>query len=111
MVSVLERECFCSFSKTKTLNFKHIKVFIFLFTAYLLDGVDVRGYTAWSLLDNLEWAAGFSERFGLFYVNRSDPNLPRVPKNSVNFFTKVIKCNGFPDPESGHECLESLEVN
>ncbi|XP_039456084.1 lactase-phlorizin hydrolase-like isoform X2 [Oreochromis aureus] len=73
--------------------------------AYLLDGVDVRGYTAWSLLDNLEWAAGYIERFGLFYVNRSDPNLPRVPKNSVNFYTKMIKCNGFPDPESGHECL------
>ncbi|XP_035764915.1 lactase-phlorizin hydrolase-like [Neolamprologus brichardi] len=73
--------------------------------AYLLDGVDVRGYTAWSLLDNLEWAAGYTERFGLFYVNRSDPNLPRVPKNSVNFYTKVIKCNGFPDPDSGHECL------
>uniref|UniRef100_A0A3Q2V0F4 Lactase-phlorizin hydrolase-like n=1 Tax=Haplochromis burtoni TaxID=8153 RepID=A0A3Q2V0F4_HAPBU len=53
----------------------------FLFTAYLLDGVDVRGYTAWSLMDNLEWTAGFSERFGLFYVNRTDPNLPRVPKN------------------------------
>lgn len=67
--------------------------------------MDVRGYTAWSLLDNLEWAAGYLERFGLFYVNRSDPNLPRVPKNSVNFYTKVIKCNGFPDPESGHECL------
>uniref|UniRef100_A0A669DK22 Lactase n=1 Tax=Oreochromis niloticus TaxID=8128 RepID=A0A669DK22_ORENI len=73
--------------------------------AYLLDGVDVRGYTAWSLMDNLEWTAGFSERFGLFYVNRTDPNLPRVPKSSVNFYTKMIKCNGFPDPESGHECL------
>uniref|UniRef100_A0A3Q4MUQ4 Lactase n=1 Tax=Neolamprologus brichardi TaxID=32507 RepID=A0A3Q4MUQ4_NEOBR len=75
--------------------------------AYLLDGVDVRGYTAWSLLDNLEWASGFSQRFGLFYVNRSDPNLARVPKSSVNFYTKVIKCNGFPDPESGHVCLNT----
>ncbi|XP_005953312.2 lactase-phlorizin hydrolase [Haplochromis burtoni] len=65
--------------------------------AYLLDGVDVRGYTAWSLLDNLEWASGFSQRFGLFYVNRSDPNLPRVPKSSVNFYATVIKCNGFPE--------------
>uniref|UniRef100_A0A3Q2X4W7 Lactase-phlorizin hydrolase-like n=1 Tax=Haplochromis burtoni TaxID=8153 RepID=A0A3Q2X4W7_HAPBU len=73
--------------------------------AYLLDGVDVRGYTAWSLLDNLEWASGFSQRFGLFYVNRSDPNLPRVPKSSVNFYATVIKCNGFPEsgvPEPRH---------
>ncbi|KAM9364867.1 lactase/phlorizin hydrolase-like [Pholidichthys leucotaenia] len=74
--------------------------------AYLLDGVDVRGYTAWSLLDNLEWATGYAERFGLFYVNRSDPNLARIPKNSVSYYTSLIRCNGFPDPALGpHECL------
>uniref|UniRef100_A0A3B5A3Z1 Lactase n=1 Tax=Stegastes partitus TaxID=144197 RepID=A0A3B5A3Z1_9TELE len=70
--------------------------------AYLLDDVDVRGYTAWSLMDNLEWATGFSERFGLFYVNRSDPKLPRVAKNSVNLYSTIISCNGFPDPGEVH---------
>ncbi|XP_061923161.1 lactase/phlorizin hydrolase-like [Entelurus aequoreus] len=74
--------------------------------AYLLDGVNVRGYTAWSLMDNLEWATGFSERFGLFYVNRSDPKLPRLAKTSVVSYATIITCNGFPDPASGpHECL------
>ncbi|RVE57844.1 hypothetical protein OJAV_G00203340 [Oryzias javanicus] len=74
--------------------------------AYMLDGVDIRGYTAWSLMDNLEWATGFSERFGLFYVNRSDPGLPRVPKASVSFYSTIISCNGFPDPELGpHDCM------
>uniref|UniRef100_A0A3B4ZXV7 Lactase n=1 Tax=Stegastes partitus TaxID=144197 RepID=A0A3B4ZXV7_9TELE len=74
--------------------------------ARLLDGVDLRGYTAWSLMDNFEWASGFSERFGLFYVNRSDPNLPRIPKKSASRYTSIIKCNGFPDPALGpHECL------
>ncbi|KAL0964060.1 hypothetical protein UPYG_G00317830 [Umbra pygmaea] len=74
--------------------------------AYLLDDVDIRGYTAWSLMDNLEWATGFSERFGLFYVNRYDPNLPRIPKNSVARYATIIKCNGFPDPALGpNECL------
>lgn len=78
----------------------------FFFLAYLLDDVDIRGYTAWSLMDNLEWATGFSERFGLFYVNRSDPNLPRVAKSSVDLYSSIISCNGFPDPNSGpHECL------
>ncbi|KAM7380819.1 hypothetical protein PAMP_004091 [Pampus punctatissimus] len=74
--------------------------------AYLLDDVDIRGYTAWSLMDNLEWATGFSERFGLFYVNQSDPKLPRVAKSSVALYSTIISCNGFPDPVSGpHECL------
>ncbi|KAJ8351664.1 hypothetical protein SKAU_G00231400 [Synaphobranchus kaupii] len=74
--------------------------------AYLLDGVDIRGYTAWSLMDNLEWATGFSERFGLFYVNHSDPALPRVAKLSVARYATIITCNGFPDPALGsHECL------
>uniref|UniRef100_A0A3Q2TL66 Lactase-phlorizin hydrolase n=1 Tax=Fundulus heteroclitus TaxID=8078 RepID=A0A3Q2TL66_FUNHE len=65
--------------------------------AHLLDNVDVRGYTAWSLMDNLEWATGFAERFGLFYVNRSDPNVPRVAKESVSLYSTIINCNGHLD--------------
>ncbi|KAL4635635.1 lactase-phlorizin hydrolase [Arapaima gigas] len=72
----------------------------------VLDGVDIRGYTAWTLMDNLEWATGFAERFGLFYVNRSDPSLPRVPKKSVSYYASIIACNGFPDPALGPDpCL------
>lgn len=85
------------------------KLVSFLFPAYLLDGVDIRGYTAWSLMDNFEWAKGFSERFGFFYVNHSDPNISRVAKKSVSDYSKIITCNGFPHPESGHECLNTVE--
>ncbi|XP_029968164.1 lactase-phlorizin hydrolase-like [Salarias fasciatus] len=75
--------------------------------ARLVDGADVRGYTAWSLMDNFEWLAGYSERFGLFYVNFSDTSLPRIPKASASRYATIIKCNGFPDPASGpHECLK-----
>ncbi|KAG5283403.1 hypothetical protein AALO_G00041690 [Alosa alosa] len=74
--------------------------------AYLIDKVDIQGYTAWSLMDNLEWATGFSEKFGLFYVNRSDPSLARLPKESVKHYGTIITCNGFPDPSQGpHPCL------
>lgn len=65
-------------------------------SAHILDGVDLRGYTAWSLMDNFEWASGFNERFGLFFVNRSDPTLPRIPKRSAASYAKIITCNGFP---------------
>ena len=59
-------------------------------------------------MDNLEWATGFSERFGLFYVNHSDPKLPRVAKTSVALYSTIISCNGFPDPALGpHECLNT----
>ena len=39
------------------------------------DGVNVQAYTAWSLMDNLEWAKGYSERFGLHWTNYTGMNL------------------------------------
>nr|XP_028600757.1 lactase-phlorizin hydrolase [Podarcis muralis] len=74
----------------------------------VLDGVDLRGYTVWSLMDNFEWAVGFAERFGLYYTNFTDPNLSRIPKESSKYYSSIIRCNGFPDPATGpHLCLES----
>ncbi|XP_063285463.1 lactase/phlorizin hydrolase-like [Pelobates fuscus] len=72
------------------------------------DGVDLRGYTAWCLMDNFEWAEGYTERFGLYYTNFSDPSLPRIPKQSAAYYRSIIQCNGFPDPKDGpHACLET----
>ncbi|VAI77575.1 unnamed protein product [Triticum turgidum subsp. durum] len=48
----------------------------------MTDGCDVRGYFVWSLLDNWEWTAGYTSRFGLYFVHYKD-NLKRYPKNSV----------------------------
>ena len=53
------------------------------------DGVDVRGYFVWSLLDNFEWASGYSERFGLTYVDY--PSLRRIPKSSFHWFAELIR--------------------
>ncbi|NXT75155.1 LPH hydrolase, partial [Zapornia atra] len=75
--------------------------------AVVLDGVDLRGYTAWTLMDNFEWAVGFDERFGFYNVNFTDPNLPRHPKASARYYSQIINCNGFPDPATGpHPCLD-----
>ena len=57
------------------------------------DGVDVRGYFAWSLMDNYEWAYGYSERFGLVYVDYSD-DCRRIPKDSAWWYKKVMESNG-----------------
>jgi beta-glucosidase len=55
-------------------------------------GVDVRGYFAWSLLDNLEWALGYSKRFGLVHVDFQTQK--RTPKRSARFYAQVIASNG-----------------
>jgi len=64
--------------------------------AIRLDGCNVRGYTAWSLMDKFEWALGYSERFGLFHIDYSDPKHKRTPKASAKFYAQVVKNNGFP---------------
>jgi len=50
------------------------------------DGVDIRGYMAWSLVDNFEWENGYETRFGMTYIDfYKDPELTRKPKDSLTF--------------------------
>ncbi len=51
-------------------------------------GADVRGYFAWSFLDNFEWSHGFSKRFGLVYVDY--PTQRRIPKQSAYWYRDFI---------------------
>jgi beta-glucosidase len=52
----------------------------------------VRGYFVWSLLDNFEWADGYSKRFGIVHVDFATQK--RTPKMSANFYRSVIQSNG-----------------
>lgn len=56
------------------------------------DGVDVRGYFHWSLLDNFEWAEGYKERFGLIHIDY--PTGKRTLKDSAHWYKRVIQSNG-----------------
>lgn len=56
------------------------------------DGVDCRGYFQWSLMDNFEWAIGYTARFGMIYTDYETGE--RIPKDSALWYKKVIESNG-----------------
>jgi beta-glucosidase len=57
----------------------------------IADGVNVRGYFAWSLLDNFEWAEGYAKRFGLTFVDFSTQR--RILKRSGEYYARVTQAN------------------
>lgn len=64
----------------------------------LSDGIEVQGYTCWSLLDNFEWAYGYVPRFGLVEVDRT--TFARTPKPSAHWFGEVARANALlPIPD------------
>ena len=68
-------------------------------------GVDVRGYFVWSLLDNFEWAEGYSKRFGLVFVDY--PTLERVPKDSFHWFKRQIESSRRAAPRRSRVAAEN----
>ncbi|MDW7981639.1 MAG: GH1 family beta-glucosidase [Thermomicrobium sp.] len=58
-------------------------------------GVPLQGYFVWSLLDNFEWAHGYSKRFGIVYVDYE--TLARIPKASFQWYRQVVADNALPE--------------
>jgi beta-glucosidase len=58
-------------------------------------GVPLAGYFTWSLMDNFEWGHGYSQRFGLVWIDYETQQ--RIPKSSARWYQQVIKNNGVSD--------------
>ncbi len=73
------------------------------------EGVDVRGYFHWSIMDNFEWAEGYKHRFGLVYVDYATQQ--RTPKDSAYWFRRVMQTNGaslYDEPDQSEPSFNNL---
>lgn len=72
---------------------RYLKDHLIQINKAIMAGVPVKGYFHWSFMDNFEWALGYGQRYGLVYVDY--PTQERIVKDSGNWFSKVIRANGF----------------
>lgn len=77
----------------------------------IAQDIDIRGYFAWSLLDNFEWMLGYTKRFGIFSVDVTDPNRPRTPKISTKIITDVYKTKTVPQLLWSLNDMEFIDIN
>jgi beta-glucosidase len=77
------------------LRIRYLKEHLLAAAQAIAAGVPLRGYFAWSLMDNFEWAHGYSKRFGLIYVDY--PTQRRVPKASASWYRRIIAANAVVD--------------
>ncbi len=73
------------------------------------DGADVRGYLAWSFLDNFEWAWGYHQRFGLVRVDYETQR--RIPKASALWFAEVAAANALPGSVSSIDSRVMTQIS
>lgn len=66
-----------------------LRAYIEAMNAAAADGVDIRGYFIWSLLDNFEWDSGYSKRFGLTYIDYASQR--RIPKASFDWYARLTR--------------------
>ncbi|MBR1138804.1 MAG: GH1 family beta-glucosidase [Bradyrhizobium sp.] len=78
---------------------RYLKAYITAMEQAIAAGADVRGYFVWSLMDNFEWGAGYSQRFGIVYVDHATQR--RIPKASARWYAEMIAARRSPDDPAG----------
>lgn len=73
---------------------RYIRQSLYAVSKAIREGRDVRGYYYWTLLDNFEWAEGYSPKFGLVAVDRQ--SMLRTPKASYYWYAEVMRRNAVP---------------
>ncbi len=69
----------------------YLRTHLYAMEKAISEGVDVRGYYHWSLIDNFEWAEGYEPKFGLFRVDLDQPSKRRTPTPAVELFQQVAR--------------------
>jgi beta-glucosidase len=80
----------------------------------IAEGIDIRGYYHWSLLDNFEWIKGYGPRFGLVHVDYE--TFERKPTRSAALFSEIIsqhRGKGRSEPRSDTitQCINGVKVS
>jgi beta-glucosidase len=70
------------------LRLHYLRTHLTQLSAMIASGTDIRGYYVWSLLDNFEWAQGYSQRFGIVHVDYATQQ--RIPKASARWLQQLI---------------------
>jgi beta-glucosidase len=70
----------------------YTRAYLLALSQAIRDGADIRGYFHWSIMDNFEWAEGYSQRFGLVHIDF--PTGKRTLKDSAHWYRDVIASNG-----------------
>lgn len=80
-------------TKDDNKKMKFIKAHVDFIESVIKEGIDVRGYFYWSLIDNYEWLHGLDARFGLYKVDFK--NYRRIPTKAASFYSHIIKSRNF----------------
>jgi beta-glucosidase len=84
-----------------TVRIRYLEQHLAMVSQAIEEGVDVRGYFHWSLMDNFEWSWGYTQRFGLIHIDYQ--TLQRTPKDSFAWYRDLIQANGFEGPQGRPE--------